>query len=249
MNQKHGFTLIELLVVIAIIAILAAILMPVLSSAKRRALQIQCSSNYRQAGMALHLYLDDHNDRLPPGESRDPDAAAAQLDLTEMPAFDATTTNFLPYYLSTHLSLQAPSSVAAGSAVLEKVLLCPAYGHTSTPYNPQSDNGRQAYDFSLTRLGNPQFAGLTNYPFGKRSLDQQPMQLTEIAQEASLSDIWALADLDWEAVGGDANNPPTSLGDDKYPFVPMEPVHKTVRNFLYFDMHAGTKKVTGEDDY
>jgi prepilin-type N-terminal cleavage/methylation domain-containing protein len=249
MNRKRGFTLIELLVVIAIIAILAAILLPVLDSAKRRALQIQCSSNYRQAGMALHLYLDDHNDRLPPGQSQDPNAAAAQLDLTEMPAYYPTATNFLPYYLSTYLSLQTPSSVAPGGAVLEKVLLCPAYGHTSTPYNPQSDNGRQAFDFSLTRLGNPQFAGLTNYPFGKRSLDQQPMKLAEISEEASLSDAWALADLDWEAVGGDANNPPTSLGDDKYPFVPMEPVHKTVRNFLYFDMHAGTKKVTGEDDY
>ncbi|HTR40002.1 MAG TPA: prepilin-type N-terminal cleavage/methylation domain-containing protein [Pseudomonadales bacterium] len=249
MNQKRGFTLIELLVVIAIIAILAAILMPVLDSAKRRALQIECSSNYRQAGVALHLYLDDHNDRLPPGQSRDPDAPAAQLDLTEMPAFNSTTTNFLPYYLSTYLSLQSPSSVVPGSAVLEKVLLCPAYGRTSTSYNPQSDNGRQAFDFSLTRLGNPDFATLTNYPFGKRSLDQQPMKLAEIAQEAPLSDTWALADLDWEAVGGDADNPPTSLGDDKYPFVPMTPVHKTVRNFLYFDMHASTKKVTDDGTY
>lgn len=248
MNQRRGFTLIELLVVIAIIAILAAILFPVLDAAKRRALQIQCCSNYRQAGVALHLYLDDHNDRLPPGESRDPDAAS-QLDLTEMPAYYPTATNFLPYYLSTYLALQTPSSIAPGGAVLEKVLLCPAYGRTSTPYNPQSDNGRQAYDFSLTRLGNPQFSGLTNYPFGKRSLDQQPMKIVEIAQECSLSDAWALADLDWEAVGGDVDNPPTSLGDDKYPFVPMEPVHRTVRNFLYFDMHAGTKKVTGEDDY
>ncbi len=166
-----------------------------------------------------------------------------------MPAFSSTSTNFLPYYLATYLSLQAPSTVASGSAVLEKVLLCPAYGHTSTAYNPQSDNGRQAYDFSLTRLGDPAFPTLTEYPFGKKSQDQQPMKLVELAAIAPLSDIWALADLDWAAVGGDANNPPTSLGDDKYPFVPMEPVHKTVRNFLYFDMHAGTKKVTGEDDY
>jgi prepilin-type N-terminal cleavage/methylation domain-containing protein len=248
MNQKRGFTLIELLVVIAIIAILAAILLPVLAGAKRRALQIECASNYRQAGVALHLYLDDHNDRLPPGQSQDPDSAA-QLDLTEMPAYYSTATNYLPYYLATYLTLPAPSSIATGNANLEKILLCPAYGLTYTNYQPQSDNGQHAFGYSLTRLGDPQFAGLTNYPFGKQSLDQQPMQLTEIAAEAPLSDVWAIADLDWAAVGGDINNIPITLGDDKYPYVPITPVHKTVRNFLYFDMHVGIKKLTGDDDY
>jgi len=59
-----GFTLIELLVVIALIAILAAILMPVLSKAKARAQGIGCLNNNRQLALAWLLYADDHTDRL-----------------------------------------------------------------------------------------------------------------------------------------------------------------------------------------
>lgn len=60
-----AFTLIELLVVIAIIAILAAILMPVLSSARQRADQIYCLNNMRQWALAFHIYCDDNNNYVP----------------------------------------------------------------------------------------------------------------------------------------------------------------------------------------
>jgi len=65
-NQKvFGFTLIELLVVIAVISILAALLLPALSSAKERGRRIKCLNNVRQIGNALHLYAEENRDFLP----------------------------------------------------------------------------------------------------------------------------------------------------------------------------------------
>lgn len=63
--RNKAFTLIELLVVVAIIAVLVAILMPSLASARKQAKNVSCMSNLRQMGMATYMYAQEYNGTVP----------------------------------------------------------------------------------------------------------------------------------------------------------------------------------------
>lgn len=138
--EAFAFTLVELLVIIAIIAILVALLLPVLAGAHNRARRMACLNNLKQINLAVHVYAGNNDDTLPSA------GLGTFISFTEL--------------IKSDLGLHgAPSSQ-------DQIFTCPAdtfyFDETTAAYIPHGHHEQANYNYSSYA-----FDGLnlvTNYP-------------------------------------------------------------------------------------
>jgi len=216
---RRGFTLIELLVVIAIIAILAGLLLPALSNAKKKATQAQCQTAMKQVGLAIQLYTDDFDTKLP-----------GRMEVGVPANYTQGGSNVLTWYIATYLALPRQATLAAGQVQDVKALLCAGYERQTSA---ASTAGAQVRCYAVNwSVNTSSDAILTSKPFGYNNAAAlaDPQRLSYIEGFGSPSAIWALTDVDRVL----CNAPNWGW----YANLPVRPSHGGTWNRLYWDWHV-----------
>jgi prepilin-type processing-associated H-X9-DG protein len=223
------------------------------------------------------MYFNDYNDWLPPGKgARNPPGPAVNYGLTQgqLPVYSANsnTRKWLPYYLASYLSLPDAANVPAASNMVVKVFVCAAYksavGSLSDGASGRSTDNPEENNYTVAQSKSgagsytvQQASSSTKYmamlkaaypngvnavvaggtvswlPFGKEHT-YEPMRLSQISGAGvPLSEFWEIGDYDVPATGA-----------AKFDMA-VAPVHKSARNFSYFDGHVGSRNVPPDGKY
>ncbi len=211
-RSTAAFTLIELLVMIAIIAILAGMLLPTLGKAKEQARKISCYNNLKQMGLAMQMYADEFNGRIPRGN--------------------------LPYWWLTYIPYLGGTSASRDQFGRVKVYTCPSYPNKRQVMcyvvnawqfsSPRDTTGSEVTGpTSLNRLQSPVE---TIYFADNESASWRPIfTVTNIIGSDDLNDVWSPTHLPYGASG-------RTLSSERRVAAKR---HGEGANLMYFDGHAG----------
>ncbi len=222
LRSRMCFTLIELLIVIAIIAILAAMLLPMLNKARGKAQDIQCLTNLRQIGTYLNLYIAANNDLIP--------AASRNISPT---LHGRWSDMLMPLYrpgieLKNDCTLEGPSSEKTAIGIFH----CPRQSET---FNPQER--RTNYGINSASMYKPPF----RIGFGTGNNGSGNVQVVKLNMIRKPSGRFAIFDIDrLGASPGSCAGMRDEMFQDRTnnTFVIWRHGNHDSANILFADMHA-----------
>ncbi|HWL53713.1 MAG TPA: prepilin-type N-terminal cleavage/methylation domain-containing protein [Chthoniobacteraceae bacterium] len=221
-RRRAGVTAFELLVAIGIAAILAMVSVAFLNRHRERSRETVCLSNLRNLGVAMALYTGENSMTLP-GPLWRGQSPIYQSD--EEGGFDRMSGNLVTF-LAPYLRLENLPPLHSATA---EILACPAWLKSA-----RHETQLICYYSAGEIIIDPDEPSL--FPFGRSSSQGEPlppMRTTALPDPATTPAFW---EFDRQA----------TVAESDYftdPRVPSAPVHRTVRNTLFFDGHVAASRV------